>query len=518
MNKKSYKDILDSAVTDSLSRNSDLWPKLSAQIERNSPMMTPRTRPFAAVLITILALLVVSSATYALGRTLGYLPGIGLVDNSSGLRELAEPVAVTREGVTLTISNVYVYPDRVEVVYDVNGLAPDNDSTKASDAVTTPTAFCGGGNIGDTPYTDGDARLQLPDGALLQRDQTGKYPQNVFATKPVYAATVSANVMKMTMVLDCIPFARRGAAPEHWSVPFELKAVPAGKIIGVPVTEINATSVPVATQIIPAETALVAPVATEPISDEPAPVPAKLTFTLVQSVQLASGPVFYLQLHVENPAPEMVTALPRDVFVIDSQGQKIQYINNSQYPEDPAAVWEYVPTAKPAAGPLRLVLNDAVLKFAPLNPVTFSFDAGSNPQYDQTWILDKEFDIAGYKVMITSVRAANFDDIKDIPDSWDPNGGPDFPEGSQGFDNGYQFTVKPGTQVSNQQLDILSDACGLTDIRDGMPASNRLYTQLCRDGYPKGQVNVILRSLSIVVSNIGQVTWSPNGTVTPAQP
>ena len=387
MNKKSYKDILDSAANDSLSRNSDLWPKLSAQLERNSPMMTPRTRPVVAILLTLLTLLVLSGAAYALGRTLGYLPGIGLVNNTSGLRVLAEPIAVTRDGVTLVISSAFVYPDRVELVYAVNNLAPEDDSTKAADATTNPTAFCGGVNIGNTPKTEGDARLQLPDGTVLQRDQTGKYPQNVFATNPVYAAIVPGNLTKMTLVLDCLPFARRGAVPEHWSVPFELKSVPAGTVIGAPVIEVNVTSAPVAVPTIPTETAVAAPVATAIVPAEPAPVPAKLTFTMEQAVQTANGPVFYLQLHVENPAPEMVVAFPRDVYVIDSQGQKIQYMNNLPYSEDPATVWEYVPTAKPAAGPLRLVLNDAVMKFAPLNQATFSFDAGQNPQYNQTWAL-----------------------------------------------------------------------------------------------------------------------------------
>ncbi|MEI6291050.1 MAG: hypothetical protein WCP19_11515 [Chloroflexota bacterium] len=173
MNNKNYKDILDSAANDSLSRNSDLWPKLSVQIERNSPMITARTRPMMAILLTLLKLLVLSGAAYAFGRTLGYLPGYGLVDNSTGLRVLAEPAIVTRDGMTVVISSVFVYPDRVELVYEVNGLAPEYDSTKAADAADNPAAFCGGENIGSSPKTEGDARLELPDGRVLERDFSG---------------------------------------------------------------------------------------------------------------------------------------------------------------------------------------------------------------------------------------------------------------------------------------------------------------------------------------------------------
>ena len=92
MNKKTYHDILDSAADDSLSHNTDLWPSVSTRLERKSPMMTLRTRPVAAVLIALLILFALSGVVYALGRAFGYIPGIGIVDQSVPIRVLAEPV------------------------------------------------------------------------------------------------------------------------------------------------------------------------------------------------------------------------------------------------------------------------------------------------------------------------------------------------------------------------------------------------------------------------------------------
>ena len=466
---------------------------------------------WAVAFVLLAAMLLVSTppVVSALRQLFGYVPEVGLVENTGNLRMLAEPVSVTRDGVTLTVKNVFVYPDRVELIYEVAGIDPSDDGSQASDYSTNPTAFCGGVNIGETAIKDGDARLLLPDGTVLEREYTSLYPQNAFAMTPVYQASIPANVTEMTMILNCIPWARRGAVPEGWSVPFELKAVPPGTVIGAPVIAVNATSVPVTTQ----STVTAAPA---PASASVGSAPVKLGFTLEQAVQTANGPVFYLRLHVENPDPAMKTAFPRDVYVIDSQGQKIQYMNNTPYSENPATVWEYVPTAKPAAGPLTLVLNDAVLKFTPQGDASFSFDAGDNPQYNQNWALDKEFNIIGHKVQVLSTRAATFDDIKDNPGIWDPNGGPDYPEGSQGFDNGYQFAIQyaePGIGIS---LDIQSDTCGLTDVRSAAPIASVYYTQLCRDGYPKGNVRVTLNELSVVAKNIGQVTWSPEDAALPA--
>ena len=512
MKSHQIKDELENIARSSVPEDINLWPNISARLERKSQMFTPRIRPVMAILLAIFTLLVLSGAAYALGRTLGYLPGYGLVDNTSGLRILAEPVSVTRDGVTLTVTQALVYPDYVQLVYEVNGFAPENNSTTFNTEQRNSmdeAAFCGGSTT--MPFTDNDARLRLPDGTMVNRVfDMEKYPQNRFAQKPTFETVIPVEATELTLVLRCIPWMRLGAVPENWEVPFELKSVPAGTVIGAPVIEVQATSAPVAT-----ETPLVAPVLPEAVSFP------KVTFTLERFAQTTGGPVFFIRLHVENPDPAMVMVFPRDVYVIDSQGQKIQYMNNVPYSNlwnDPATVWEFVPTAKPADGKLMLVLNDAVMQFAPPSQATFSFDAGQNPQHNQTWMLNKEFDIAGYKVNVESVRAVTFDDIKDHAEFSEANGGPVYPEGSQGYDHGYQFSIKLGESVLDQRLDILSDSCDLWDLRPFNPAPYLYYTQLCRDGYPKGNVNVALRRLSVLVKNVGQVNWSPDGTVAPAWP
>lgn len=139
----------------------------------------------------------------------------------------------------------------------------------------------------------------------------------------------------------------------------------------------------------------------------------------------------------------------------------------------------------------------------------FHFDAGENPQYNQTWNLNQELEIAGYRIKIESARAATFDDIKDNPDIWDPNGGPDYPDGSQGYDTGYQFAVNYDAPVSNVALDIQSDSCWLYDARPATPIATMFYTELCRGGYPKGIVNVMLSEISILVEHPWQTIWQP---------
>lgn len=461
-------------------------------------------RPLSAILIAMLGLLLMTGAVYALGRSLGYIPGAGLVDNSSGIRMLAEPIAVTRDGVTLTISSVIAYEDRVELDYTVKGVAPENDGWQSEDAAAHPTDFCGGVDVGSAPSKNGDARLKLPDGTVLERDATSKFPQNAFVMKPVYAANVPAGVTQMTFLLDCIPQARRGAVPENWSVPFELKTVPAGTVVGAPVIEVEPTvEQPVKETATPS---------TLQSSAVPAPV---VTMSLSKIVPLETRTIFYFSLDVEDKDPSLISIMPASVYVIDSQGQKIQLIGN--FPWQPfehrmGSEFEYTSQTRPADGPLTLVVENAIAYYAPMyvepplatsDEMSFTFNAGANPQYGQTWDLNKVIEIAGYSIKIVSARAASFDDIRYL----------NFIDGSQGFEYGYDFLVEADPSVKMLvAMDIMSEdpPCWVSNQASHVPESSSLhYVQLCRDTYPKEDVRVTIRELSVLVENTWQTDWKP---------
>ena len=105
MKNNRMKDALENIARHGVPENTNLWLRLSANLERKTPMTILRARPFVAMLIALLILLALSGVVYALGRVFGYIPGIGLVDQSAPIRVLAEPVSQTRDGITITISD-----------------------------------------------------------------------------------------------------------------------------------------------------------------------------------------------------------------------------------------------------------------------------------------------------------------------------------------------------------------------------------------------------------------------------
>src|SRR5512143_377638 len=117
MNKR-YGQILDSAAGLHIPDDLDLFPKVAARLnQRRTLMQTLRARPALAILLAILVLLLMTGVVYAIGRSLGYIPGVGLVDRNAPVRALAGPVSVSRDGVTVTIVQVVVDSERTVIVY-----------------------------------------------------------------------------------------------------------------------------------------------------------------------------------------------------------------------------------------------------------------------------------------------------------------------------------------------------------------------------------------------------------------
>jgi hypothetical protein len=487
----------------------DFVKKLHNELVRGPVKMKSQFifRPaWAIAFVFALAIGVVSmpGVAAALGRLFGYVPNVGLVENIGNLRMLAEPASLMREGVTLLIQNVIVYEDHVELSYEVEGIAPFNDGTRADDVSTNPTAFCGGMNIGDAQNKDGDARLRLPDGTLLERDYTGKYPQNVFAMKPVYETKIPADVTELTLILKCIPDARRGAVPENWEVPFKLMTVPAGTVVGAPVIEVEQ----------PTAAPTLETFASTPTEEPALPAP-QVTMTLEKIVPMESAAIFYFSMDMENKDPSLISIMPVSAYVVDSQGQKIQLIGNfvlQPFEHRTGSLFQYTSQSKPANGPLTVVVENAVAYYAPMyveprqatpEEMSFMFDVGENPQYGQTWELNNEFVIAGYPLKVTSARAVTFEEIRT----------PDFIDGSQGYHFGYEFALESDPTVKfNVWMDIMSESpsCWLSNGASWVPSdSTLLFTQLCREGYPNGVVKVTIGELSILLENTWQSTWTP---------
>ena len=96
MKENRMRAVLESIARRDVPVEEDLWPRIAARVERKNFMQMVRTRPALVLFLVLLALVLLSGVAYAIGKVAGYIPGVGIVDQSAPVRILAAPVAVKR--------------------------------------------------------------------------------------------------------------------------------------------------------------------------------------------------------------------------------------------------------------------------------------------------------------------------------------------------------------------------------------------------------------------------------------
>jgi hypothetical protein len=207
MNRKSYSQILDRVARDHVPEQTDLAPRILARIQKGkSRTMQPRLKVVATVFIILLVLVIglvsVPSVRAAIQRWIGYAPGIGLLSEGQ-VRVLTEPVSVTRDGITLTVEEMWAASDRTLIQVSVEGwpwrkLVIDSPGNGCLDP----------------------AILRLPDRELtITQPQSSLGWATGYELKSLYPA-IPSTVDELTFVMPCLILARRGS--DDWELSLRL--------------------------------------------------------------------------------------------------------------------------------------------------------------------------------------------------------------------------------------------------------------------------------------------------------
>lgn len=179
---------------------------LSSLIWLKSPF-GQRRWAMAALVLLVAAILTVA----ALGpqhvlaefrRLVGYVPGIGFVDLEQA-RILAAPVELTRDGITLRVTQLLAKPDGTEVVIASEGRKERFDSAS---------------------FHGFEAYLSLPDGTILESHQW----KLAYSEGTLHFPALPEQVYQVTLQLPRLPLVEEAdsetaaVAPEGWRIPLTL--------------------------------------------------------------------------------------------------------------------------------------------------------------------------------------------------------------------------------------------------------------------------------------------------------
>jgi hypothetical protein len=455
MNNDHMKDVLTTIARRGVPENTNLWPKLSARLERKSPMTILRTRPFAAILIALFVLLALSGVVYAIGNMLGYIPGIGFVNLDAPVRMLLKPVSVTRNGVTITIENGYMDVDQTVLSIRVQSQSVPISSTNC--------------------HADSDYLL-LPDGRKFPalKNITGWNSDSRMFFPPL-----PSGVTTVELQLGCppSPFPDRWW-PGDWKTPaqFVLQFRDATESDVLPVNEISSTALADATAT--ASTAK--------------PASYGLLLILEKTVELQDGYILMGNVSWSDLNLDEFAIVDADKSIEDANGEPVAFeqvhdpmYQDSSKPGERRMPWALKIIGKEHAWPITLTFQTVAR--LPSDEVLPQLDLGNEPVFDRPVILNWDVSLHGYSFQVISVT---------------PFKNPD--DGAEGLN------FEMNTADKNLYIVSLWDkdrpVLGGGSNRPGFPyATGFLY-----DGsIPREPLTIRVIAVTVLLPDYLQVTWQP---------
>ena len=485
MKKIGYSHILDVVAGDQVPKNLDLAPNIMARIQqRKGVRMQPRIKFMYATMLVAITMVVlfytVPGMAAAIGRWFGYMPGVGLVREGQ-IRVLAEPVSISREGITVTVEQVVLDPERTSLVYSVEGIP-------SAAIVTDPLdQRC--------PYA---VLLRLPDGSEQQASPDGLQSwasgyQHRFNYPPMPAAVNDA-----TLVINCLFNTRPGTAPENWEIP--LRFVPAPPHVTVfPVIEI-----PTTTALVPTDTNSTgtAKTAANLVGTEAHPDPVMMEMSLDRAVEMDDGYLIYATVHWED-TPYIwadVTDPDKTLHLLDANGHEmlyeLVYDEQTGLDQDQRQTVFGIKTAPVQnTGPLTLAL-DSVSVDLPVEDISFVFNPGPDPKPGQIWTLNQTVKVGEYNLRVNTATAD---------------------------DNGYSFEMSSANGIVNATLTDYDNPAGGGGGGGGggNPGENFSYGISYTNGLPDGPVKVSIISIGVRHIQHMETQWTPpaaSANLLPTQP
>lgn len=321
-------------------------------------MQTLRGRPVLAILIAVLALLLLTGVAYAIGRSLGYIPGVGIVEQGSPIRVLAEPVSTTRDGITLKITSAVLTSDQTVIEFKVENVPWEALSHDES------VSGC-----------SGTAELHLSDGTALHIMAGNGSPEK---TRFVYAP-IPAAITEATFVLPCLIDTLPEKAPENWELPLRFIPAPPDMTV-VPVIEIE----PAATKESPETVAPVQITQALQVGDE---------YVVVGKVPYRYNGVTPPNGWIELTGLRLTDANGQEVYV---QVPTVEGLHDFD--------WGVQFKAATVQFPVTFAFDWVRIVAIPDSRAEFEFDAGENPQPGQEWTFNQPIQIGGRTITLETVR------------------------------------------------------------------------------------------------------------------
>lgn len=372
MNKQTSNQLLDELARESLGQDINLSSDLMIKVrkEKNNTMKK-RTliTTFAAIVVVVAILASVPSVVQAVKNLLGFIPGVGFVEQSTPLRILEAPVEISIDETTIIVSQAVTDSEHLRLFYQVENTVVNMATAQQSDICQTLP------------------QLKREDGTVLDAGTiSGNFWGSGYSRQLEFSA-LPVEENSTVLVMPCIEgsFSKKGIK----DIKIPLNFVKAPKDMKVyPIVEL------------PTPTAKVIPQAAFSIADH-------ISLSIDKYVQSEGQLILMGALASDSKEVGLSWVESQDVHLVDAAGQNVVISEDDTLPDpetdrSPQLLPLTYKTAGPfAPGNAKLVIDQMWIQ-RPGN-ASFTFDPGTNPKPGQTWPLNKTLNVAGHVITIKDV-------------------------------------------------------------------------------------------------------------------
>lgn len=445
--KRSHRTVLDTVAQQYIPDDLDLLPQIIEKLEKKTLKQSLRTRPALALLLLLLALSILSGVAYAVGRSLGYIPGVGIVEQDSPLRVLVEPVSMEREGIVLTVTDAVLSNDKTTILYTLENIPWELLSHQEDELSCYEGPF-----------------LHLPNGEMLFLTRGGG---NLEKTRMEYSP-IPSDINQATFMLPCIMDTSPGTAPENWALSLQFKPAPPDMTV-VPVVEIpSATDTPHKTidqnSIDQDDTNS----ATNNVNTSEPPLTIATAISVGDQTVLLSNQQ-YLNIDLQG------------FYLTDANGEEV-YVTQPTIEGLPDYHWGFQFQSNQAY-PLTLRFESISSAVIPNSQAEIEFDAGENLEPGQEMLLNQPIEIGERTIILESVQINSRGD--------------------------YEFTFTSDPDITGVSFQISGYTAALGGGRSGGYGFGRFSVSKTYENLPTGKLHVTFSNLEISTLETWEMQWSP---------
>jgi hypothetical protein len=352
-----------------------LSSKITSQAStRNTKYRTAFFHKPAFIAFLIAILMMISTLFYfgpdvvyaAIYRLFGYIPGVGLVDQSAPIRVLKEPVSITRDGITISVNQAFLTAEKTDIRFGVSGVP-----------------------LSAYP------RSETTEGSCMEREYL-LFPDSSHAE---ITSPIPGEVNHVTLVIPCIFTTLPNTVPTDWEIPIEFIPIPEDVTV-MPVKELRPTQ----------ENNSITP-SPSLESDSGTSQPEQSVLSVDKVIETDDSYIligYILPDQIQNGWVQ-ITGVP---VIKDANGNKVDYTIPEDiqipYGEENQIPWVLKFNATQITFPITIYFSGEVYTLVDSHAsAKIEFDAGSNPQYGQEWDLNQDFMLAGYRLRLKTIRAGN---------------------------------------------------------------------------------------------------------------